>query len=124
MRADPQDDRIPLRFGPLAAAGPGDAVLLEGDMPAPDGMPVARFRPAVLVHSAFCACCAGRHPAAAALGALFQARARGQVAWFSGVVAVVTNPDAVATALRADLLAGARFRVPVAAGASRGPCAT
>lgn len=120
MMTQPQDDRIPLRFAALAdrAVGAGEALLLEGDAAAPDGVCVARFLPEVAVHPASCVCCTGRHPAAMALGALFQARARGEVAWFTGVVAVVADPAAVATALRADLLAGARFRVPAWVGAS------
>ena len=105
------DDRIPLRFAAAAEAGPEDALLLDVAGADTPGRAVARFRPGP-VHAIGCACCRGRDPAAASLAALFQARARGEVPWFSAVVVDVRNPAAVARALQADLVVGARFRVP------------
>lgn len=111
MPAQTRDDRIPLRFGPASDAGMEEAVLTEAGRAAPAGRAVARFGLGG-VHPALCACCGGRHPAAAALAALFQDRARGRVPWFTGVVADVEDRVAVAEALRGDLVAAARFRVP------------
>jgi len=106
------DPRVPVVFGDLAAAGPDDGLLIEGEAPAPPGRAVARFasgpRP---WHAAGCACCAPRAVAAAALGRLFLARARGEVPFFRRVVAVVRDPDAVRAALAADALAAGRFRL-------------
>jgi hypothetical protein len=110
------DDRIPLRFGTAEDAGPGDALLLERGQPAPPaGTPagtgvVAQFTSAV-THTPFCGCCAGRGPAAAALGGLFQDRAIGRVAWFTRVLAIVADPAALADAVRSDRLVAARFRL-------------
>ena len=105
------DDRIPLRFGPAAAAGPQDALLIEGGAAVPANCAaVARFGASV-PHRPGCACCAGRGAAATALGALFQDRARGRVAWFTAVVAAAADPAALAAELRADLFAAARFRI-------------
>ena len=96
------DDRIPLRFAVVGAAPPWataqEAVLIE--------------EPAAgAVHPAGCACCLGRGAAAAALGVLFQARARGEVAWFTAVVAVVADAAAVSAEVQGDRVAAARFRV-------------
>jgi hypothetical protein len=107
------DDRIPLRFGPAAAAGPQDALLLEeGAGPFAAGpQAVARFS-ATAGHRFGCICCGGgRAAAAVALAGLFQDRATGRVPWFTRVLAVVADPAAVAEALRADRVAAARFRV-------------
>lgn len=112
MMSPSPDDRIPVRFGPLAAAGPGDALLLEerpGLAPVA-GAAVARFAPGP-VHRFGCVCCGGRAAAAAALAGLFQDRATGRVPWFTQVLAVVRDPAAVAEALRADRVAAVRFRV-------------
>jgi hypothetical protein len=90
------DDRIEVLFGTASLAGPQDAVLAA---------PAEFAR-----HRAGCACCAGRGALAAALGHLFIARARGEVAYFRRVV--VTGADAAARAsLAADGLVAARFRV-------------
>lgn len=112
MMADQPDDRIALRFGPLEAAGPGDAVLLEGPAALPEGVrAVARFASGA-GHGIGCRCCGGGRAAAAlALAALFQDRARGRVPWFTRVLAVVRDEAAVAEALQADRVAAARFRV-------------
>ncbi len=107
------DARIPLRFGPASAAGPGDALLLEdtAGLVAAGGRAVARFS-AKGGHRFGCACCGGgREAAAVALAGLFQDRATGRVPWFTQVLAVVADPAAVAGALRADRVAAARFRV-------------
>ncbi len=106
------DTRIPLRFGPASAAGPGDALLIEDGMAAAaEAGAVARF-PARGGHRFGCACCGGaRGAAAVALAGLFQDRATGRVPWFTRVLAVVADPAAVAEALRADRVAAARFRV-------------
>ncbi len=111
MDSSRSDDRIPLRFAAAAEAAPGEALLLDRGGADQAGHAVARFSPGP-THALFCACCRGRDPAAAALAALFQARARGEVPWFTTVVADVRNPEAVAQALRGDLVVSARFRVP------------
>lgn len=108
------DARIPLRFAAAAEIGPGEAVLWEEAAPPQSGaLPpyavVARFRRAA-VHVPGCFCCGGRGPAAVALGTLFQDRARGRVAWFTGVVAVVRDPAAIAAELAGDVLVAARYR--------------
>ena len=91
------DARIPVAFGALADARPDDAVLADV---APDG------------HAPSCACCIARTPSATALGALFQQRARGEVAFFRRVLVVTdaAGQDAVVRALEADPVASARFR--------------
>ena len=108
------DPRIPVRFGPAAAAGPETALLIAGDAAAPAGIAVARFTPEPLgFHGVGCACCAPRGAAAAALGRLFLTRARGGV-WFREVLAVTpgTIGEAeVRAAVAGDALTAARFRV-------------
>jgi len=107
----PSDDRIPLRFGTADQAGPADALLLERGQPAASSPGVvACFTPGP-THGRFCACCIGRSPAATALGCLFQDRATGRVAWFTRVLAVVSDPAALAEAVRTDRLVAARFRL-------------
>ena len=112
---DPHDPRLPLRFGPVASAGAGTALLIEGDAPAPPGVPFARFvLPAMVqAHPAGCACCVPRGPVAAALASLFLARARGG-AWFTEVLAVPRGPAgeaAIRATVAEDVLAVARFRI-------------
>jgi len=108
------DARIPVVFvADLFEAGPADALLLEGDAPAPQGALVARF---VLGanHARGCSCCTGRSGAARALSDLFLARARGKAALFSRVCVVSASVDgrnAVMEALVEDVLASGRFRV-------------
>ena len=114
MMADMQDDRIPVRFASPAQVGAGDVLLIEDGVVQPllrADCTIIRFRTAGAAHLPGCACCAGRGAAATALGELFQARALGRVAWFTGVVAVVADPVAVADELQSDRLAAARFRV-------------
>jgi hypothetical protein len=110
------DDRVPVRFGSGDAAGPDDALLVEGDATVPDGHAVARFRlaPGLIGHPFGCACCTPRGPVAEALGRLFLARARGEVAFFRSVVALVATPAgeaAVRAALAEDQVSAGRFRL-------------
>ena len=109
------DARLPLCFGSASAGGSGTALLVEGEMPVPDGVALARFTPGpVTLHPGGCACCAARSSAAEALSRLFLARARGDVAFFHSVIAVVSGADgrgAVLAALAADPATTARFRL-------------
>jgi hypothetical protein len=108
------DARLPVIFAPAASAGSDDALLIEAGATAPPGHPVARLaagRAAAPAHVAGCACCLPRGAVAAALGALFLARARGEVAFFRRVIADVTDPSAVRAALQNDPASAARFRL-------------
>jgi hypothetical protein len=108
------DGRIPVRFAEAATVAPDEALLMEGDGAVAAGAAVAWFQPAGLgMHAPGCACCAARGPAAEALGRLFLARARGEVAPFRAVVAVARTPAgrrAVMEALTRDPLVAGRFR--------------
>jgi len=109
------DGRIPVRFDAEVAAGPDDALLIEGagEVP-PGGRATAVFAVPPRLHPAGCACCSPRGPAAAALVRLFLARARGEASYFSAVVAVTrteAGAAAVRQALAEDLLTRARFRL-------------
>ncbi|HYZ64721.1 MAG TPA: hypothetical protein VE650_19880 [Acetobacteraceae bacterium] len=107
------DARVPVRLGTWGDVVPGDAVLVEGGAPGRDGLPMVRFELAGSEHPAGCACCLPRSPAALALNHLFQARARGEVAFFRRVVAVTVSPEggmAVSAAVREDPLTSGRFR--------------
>lgn len=105
------DGRIPVVIG--GAAGDGDAVLLEGEGPLPPGAASARFTLAGGGHAIGCACCVPRSDAGRALGRLFLARARGEVAAFGRVVVVASEEGraAVEAAVGGDVLASARFRM-------------
>jgi hypothetical protein len=106
------DARIPVVFAPAGAAGGGDALLIEGDGAAPDGLPVARFSTALPGHAVGCACCAPRGPVADALHRLFLARARGTAAFFARVV-VAAGPEGEAAVRRAlvdDAFLSGRYR--------------
>jgi hypothetical protein len=123
---DADDGRVGVRFGAASDAGPEEALLIEGDAPgagdAPSGRSMPAGRPAVArfalpvrnaTHPLGCVCCAPRGPVAEALGRLFLARARGELAWFRCVVAVTRSAagaDAVRAALAADVVTAARFR--------------
>jgi len=102
------DARVPVRFGSVSeAAGHDWALLIEGDTPAPDGVPVARFTGAAPVsqHPPGCPCCTARSPPAMALAALFLARARGEVEFLRTAVAACCTPGgeaAVRSALQLD----------------------
>ena len=106
------DDRIPVRFGQPEA---GEAVLIEGDLPLGPGRPVARFRLAAALagHMPGCPCCVPRGPVAEALGRLFLARARGEVAWFRSIAVIATpaGEAAVRAALAGDQVSAGRFRL-------------
>jgi hypothetical protein len=106
------DDRVTVRFGSPEA---GEAALVEGDAPAPSGQPTARFhlKSGLAGHVPGCACCVQRGPAAEALGRLFLARARGEVAWFR-TVAVLATPAgeaAVRAEVARDQVSAGRFRL-------------
>ncbi len=107
------DARIPVVFAAdLSEVGPDDALLLEGDVPAPKGAAFARF----VVggeHAPSCACCTGRSGAARALSELFLARARGQGVFFKRVCVVSPSAegrDGVVAALSGDVLAAGWFK--------------
>ena len=106
------DARVPVRFGELADAGEGDALLLPSGMPPPAGWPAEVLSDALPGHAAGCACCQPRNAAAQALAALFLRRARGEVGWFRQVLAVTGPAEAamVRAALDTDPLTTARFR--------------
>lgn len=107
----PEDERISVHFGP---AEPGEAVVVEGEAPAP-GRPAARFRlaPGLSGHPRGCACCVSRTPVAEALSRLFLARARGEVPWFRSVAVIATpaGEAAVRAALAEDQVSAGRFRL-------------
>ena len=106
------DDRIPVRFG---QPGADEAVLIEGDAQAAPDRPVARFRLAAGLagHVLGCPCCVPRGPVAEALGRLFLARARGEVAWFRSIAVIATRAGeaAVRAALAGDQVSAGRFRL-------------
>ncbi len=108
------DERVPVRFGAPAA---DEAVLIEGVAGAPTGRAVAWFRlaPGLAGHFPGCACCVPRGPVAEALGRLFLARARGEVAWFRAVAVLATpaGEAAVRAALAGDQIAAARYFLSV-----------
>ncbi len=110
------DARVPVRFGSMAEATAETALLVEGDVLVPEGIPVGRFDlPAFSQrHPAGCTCCARRDPVSEALARLFLARARGETMWFLSVVAITAGrmgQQAVRDALANDQLAAARFRL-------------
>jgi hypothetical protein len=112
----PADDRVPVRFAAADAAGPDEALLVEAAAAVPPGRPVARFvpLPGVFGHPTGCTCCTPRGPVAEALGRLFLARVRGEVAFFHSVVAVTTTAAgeaAVKAALARDQVSAGRFRL-------------
>jgi hypothetical protein len=101
------DLRIPVVFGEPSEAGPQDAVLAEGDLPA-----AAHFVPGS-GHAAGCTCCVPRGEAGRALAWLLHARARGQVPFFNRVVAVVSTEAGradICSALVSDPIASTCFR--------------
>src|SRR3954471_8455713 len=102
------DARIPLLLGTAeASAGGGPTALLVEAPPGPlpaGAVAQVSFEPNML-HAASCGCCGGRSAGATALDRLFQARVRGQCAWFERVLAIVETPAAAAeieVALRED----------------------
>ena len=116
------DARIPLTFVAQAALadalaeGKPAAVLTEAPAPArPAGAAALEgFEAGGPVHAAACACCTGRPPVSLALDRLFQARVRGQCAWFARVIAATDSAEAraaIEAALEGDALTRARFRL-------------
>jgi hypothetical protein len=102
------DLRIPVVFGDVSAAGPGDAVLAEGDLPGA----TAHFVPGA-GHAPGCTCCVARGEAGRALAWLLHARARGEVPYFTRIVAVVTTQaarDDIHAALLSDPIASTCFK--------------
>ena len=114
MNVRDEDARILVRF--RSAAAPGAALLIEdggADAMLP-GRPTACFAASQTIHAAGCRCCLPRGPVSLALGRLFLARARGEVAFFDVVVAVTLTPAgaaAVRAALQDDVVTRARFRL-------------
>lgn len=110
------DARIPVHFAAFAEGARASAWLVQDDAVAPDGALMVRFSlPAsALDHPQGCACCLPRGPVAEALGRLFLARARGEVAFFRDV-RVITQNDAgeaaVREALAYDPVLSARYRL-------------
>ncbi len=105
------DARVPVVFGSIAQAEADDALLLDGaDQVVPTGHAVARLGP-ISLHAAGCLCCLPRGRIGEALGRLFQARGRGEVAFFRRVLAVGCDRAAVERALAEDPLAAAWFRL-------------
>ncbi len=105
------DARIPIFVG--ADPAPGDAALVETGASPPPGVPYALFE-AEVPHPAGCACCAGRAGAALALDRLFLLRARGEVAFFKRVAAVLATAAGeagVRAALASDPVVSARYRL-------------
>ncbi len=109
------DARVQLRIGTADMAGPDDALLIEGDGAVPYGSVHGRFVvPETGAHAAGCACCPPRGPVAEALTRLFLQRVRGDVSFFSGVVAVpcsVAGEAAIRAALQEDPMVRGRFRL-------------
>ena len=102
------DLRIPVVFGALGEAGPMDAVLAEGDVPGA----AVQFAPAS-THAPGCACCMARGEAGRALAWLLHARARGEIAFFTRVIAVVATEAAradIRAALASDPIASTCFK--------------
>lgn len=108
------DARVKLRIGAADMAGPDDALLIEGEAAAMRS-PHARFTlPVESGHAAGCGCCLPRGPVAEALTRLFLRRMRGEVSYFSGVVAIPASAKgeaAIRATLQTDPLITARFRL-------------
>lgn len=109
------DARVKLRIGAADMAGPDDALLIEGEASGAAELPHVRFTlPAGSDHAEGCGCCLPRGPVAEALTRLFLWRVRGEVSYFSGVVAVPASAKgeaAIRAALQTDPLITARFRL-------------
>jgi hypothetical protein len=96
---DGSDMRVPVVAGDAVLAGPRDAVQPWSGCGA-------------TAHPAGCTCCRTRSPFAAALSALYLARAREKTAFFTRVIVPCAAADdaALAAALAADPVTAARFR--------------
>ena len=108
------DARVPVRMlRELPLLDGKTAVLAENtepDLPAQIARAVFTLRDAP--HPVACTCCQGQGAAAAALAALFRARATGGP-WFDQVVALVSTDEGaeeVTTALTKDILTLARYK--------------
>jgi hypothetical protein len=99
------DARLPVRFGPLDSRAADEAVLSDEDLAAAGG--------SVPAHAPGCVCCTPRSGAAAALAALFRARAVGHGPAFKGVLAVVgpAGEAAVRAAVSEDPVVSGRYRL-------------
>ena len=105
------DARVPVVFGEIGDARPDDALLIEGDAPAPAGRIFVRLMGgAEPSHLTGCLCCVPRSAAGAALAGLFLARGRGDVAYFRRVFAVTVDPAAILRAIDEDMLASGWFK--------------
>ncbi len=104
------DARVPVVFGALSDAREDDALLIDGDAPAPERHVVVRLG-AEPSHVVGCVCCVPRSAAGSALAGLFLARGRGQVAFFRRVLAVTEDAAAVRAAVDEDILASGWFKV-------------
>ena len=105
------DARIPVVFAPTPPLA-DDHVVTEGIGVSPE--------PA---HAAGCACCTARGAVGSMLGALFFARARGEVGFFRRIVVRAESTAfraAVADAIEADPVASACYRLD----AAPAPCIT
>jgi len=110
---EPADARIPIVLG--GRPGPDDAALVEDGQDMPKTGYAVRFalaggKPG---HMAGCVCCTLRGPAADALSAMFQARARGTAPFFKRVI-VLASPEgeaAIRDAMDSDVVTRARFRL-------------
>jgi len=106
--------RIPVLFG-APDAGTADAWLVETGQAAPYGayaVPLSLPVPA-LGHATGCACCIPLGPVAAALAAMFRARATNAAPFFTRVI-VLASPagqEAIRAALSNDVLTSARYRL-------------
>lgn len=110
------DARIPVRFARCAEGAGESAWLAQDGVAVPGGVPVVWFRlpPSSLGNPWGCACCVPRGPVAEALGRLFLARARGEMAFFRNVRVVTRDAAgeaAVRDALAHDPVLSARYRL-------------
>ena len=106
------DARVPVVFGGIGDALPDDALLIEGEMAAPEGRVVVRLSGVASPrHVAGCVCCVPQSEAGSALAGLFLKRGRGEVGYFRRVLAVTENREAVVEAVRGDVLASGWFRI-------------
>ncbi len=107
--------RIPVVIAKVQP-GAADALLIEGDATAPEGVYAQHFTLPLqgILHIAGCVCCTPRSSVSAALAAMFRARATGAAPFFSRVV-VWTSNDAgaagVAATLSENVLSSARYRL-------------
>jgi hypothetical protein len=105
------DARVPVTIGEASEARQDTAWLIEGRGASPGCFELAA-RPTA--HPVGCTCCAPRGPVSDALNRLFLARARGEIPFFTRVIAVPASPTgeaAIRAALAEDPLASARFRL-------------